>query len=172
MAKASGSYLLLAALVGGAFILVLLWNREQRALPAPGPVAPGLAGHSTGATPDALRPAAGQPMQSAPAAAPDSAGSAPDSAEPPGAPALPPLEARQLAKIAHGMRPNPAGGILIEATPPGSVAGQLRLQPGDVIVSVDGVPVTTPEEFARTYAEQGLPRELTILRNGMELHRH
>jgi S1-C subfamily serine protease len=79
---------------------------------------------------------------------------------------------RQLAKIAHGMRPNPAGGILVEATPPGSVVGQLRLQPGDVILSVDGVAATSPEQFARTYREQGLPRELTILRNGTEFHLH
>ena len=97
---------------------------------------------------------------------------APEADQPPQEQPLPPADARQLAKIAHGMRANPAGGILVEATPPGSVVGQLRLLPGDVILSVDGVPATTPEQFALNYREQGLPRQLTILRNGTEFHLH
>jgi hypothetical protein len=121
------------------------------------------------ATSAAGRPAA---VQSEPAVIPGVPNNAPDAELPPEEQALPPVDVRQLAKIAHGMRPNPAGGILVEATPPGSVVGQLRLQPGDVILSVDGVAATSPEQFARTYREQGLPRELTILRNGTEFHLH
>ena len=79
---------------------------------------------------------------------------------------------RQLAKITRGMSANPGGGIRVEATPPGSVTGQMRLRVGDVIVTVNGEPVSTPEEFARIYREQGVPHEFTILRNGREIHRH
>lgn len=79
---------------------------------------------------------------------------------------------RQAAKIARGLSANPGGGILVEGAPPGSVAGQLRLQVGDVIISVNGDAVSSPEEFARIYSEQGLPRQLTIIRDGREMHRH
>jgi S1-C subfamily serine protease len=79
---------------------------------------------------------------------------------------------RQLTKITRGMSSAPAGGILVTGTPPGSVTGQLRLREGDVIVSVNGEAVSTPDEFARIYREQGVPRQLTILRDGREIHRH
>jgi S1-C subfamily serine protease len=78
----------------------------------------------------------------------------------------------QAAKVVRGMSPSPGGGVLVDSTPPGSVAGQLHLQAGDVIVSVNGQPVSSTEEFARIYREQGLPRQLTIMRGGRELHRH
>jgi hypothetical protein len=170
MSRVSGRYLLLAVLVCGAFILALIWDRP-RTVPEPA--------HDQVGTPEPaaaakLNPAISErptAVQSEPAAIRAVPDNAPD-AEPPPEHALPPVDARQLAKIAHGMRPNPAGGILVEATPPGSVVGQLRLQPGDVILSVDGVPATTPEQFALNYREQGLPRQLTILRNGTEVHLH
>ena len=79
---------------------------------------------------------------------------------------------RQVAKITHGLTANPGGGILVEAAPPGSVASQLRVQAGDVIVSVNGDSVTSPEDFARIYREQGLPRQMTVIHNGREMHRH
>jgi membrane-associated protease RseP (regulator of RpoE activity) len=79
---------------------------------------------------------------------------------------------RQLAKITRGMSANPGGGIRVEATPPGSVTGQMRLRVGDVIVTVNGEPISTPDEFARIYRAQGMPHEFTILRNGREIHRH
>ena len=79
---------------------------------------------------------------------------------------------RQEAKVTRGLKTRPAGGILVEAMPPGSVAGQLRLQVGDAIITVNGEPVGSPEEFARMYREQGLPRQLTIIRDGREMHRH
>ena len=83
-----------------------------------------------------------------------------------------PLDQRQAAKIARGLSANPGGGILVEEAPPGSVAGQLRLQVGDVITSVNGDAVSSPDQFARIYREQGLPRQLTIIRDGKEMHRH
>lgn len=171
MSRAFGRYLLLAALVCGAFILALVWNRP-RTVPEPardpvGTPEPAAAARLSPASSE--RPTA---VQSEPAAMPAAPGNVPDAVQPPQEQALPPADARQLAKIAHGMRANPAGGILVEATPPGSVVGQLRLLPGDVILSVDGVPATTPEQFALNYREQGLPRQLTILRNGTEFHLH
>ena len=79
---------------------------------------------------------------------------------------------RQDAKLTRGLKARPDGGILVEAVPPGSVAGQLRLQVGDAIITVNGEPVGSPEEFARMYQQQGLPRQLTIIRDGREMHRH
>jgi hypothetical protein len=171
MSRVSGRYLLLAALVCGAFMLALIWNRPRT---APEPA------HDPAGTPEPaaaakLKPATSErpsAVQSEPAAIPTVPDNVPDAEQPPQEQPLPPADARQLAKIAHGIRANPAGGILVEATPPGSVVGQLRLQPGDVILSVDGVPATTPEQFALDYREHGLPRELTILRNGTEFHLH
>jgi S1-C subfamily serine protease len=171
MSRVLGRYLLLAALVCGAFILALVWNRP-RTVPEPahdpvGTAEPAAAAKLSPASSE--RPTAVQSEAAAIPAVPDNV---PDAEQPPQEQALPPADARQLAKIAHGMRANPAGGILVEATPPGSVVGQLRLLPGDVILSVDGVPATTPEQFALNYREQGLPRQLTILRNGTEFHLH
>jgi hypothetical protein len=171
MSRVSGRYLLLAALVCGAFVLALLWNRPRT---VPEPAHDRVDTAEPAATPK-LNPATSErptAVQSDPAAIPAVPDNVPDAEQPPQEQALPPADARQLAKIAHGLRPNPAGGILVEATPPGSVVGQLRLQPGDVILSVDGVPATTPQQFALNYREQGLPRQLTILRNGTEFHLH
>ncbi len=81
-------------------------------------------------------------------------------------------EQRQENKLTRGLKARPGGGIVVEAVPPGSVAGQLRLQVGDAIITVNGEPVGSPEEFARIYQEQGLPRQLTIIRDGREMHRH
>ena len=81
-------------------------------------------------------------------------------------------EQRQENKLTRGLKPRPGGGIVVEAVPPGSVTGQLRLQVGDAIITVNGKPVGSPEEFARMYQEQGLPRQLTIIRDGREMHRH
>ena len=79
---------------------------------------------------------------------------------------------RQVAKVTRGLTANPGGGILVESIPPGSVASLLRVQAGDVIVSVNGDAVTSPEEFVRIYREQGLPRQMTVIHNGREMHRH
>jgi S1-C subfamily serine protease len=82
------------------------------------------------------------------------------------------IEQRQFAKVTRGLTANPGGGILVESIPPGSVASQLRVQAGDVIVSINGDVVTSPQEFARIYREQGLPRQMTVIHNGREMHRH
>lgn len=79
---------------------------------------------------------------------------------------------RQDVKIARGLSANAAGGIRVDAVPAGSPARQLRLEAGDVIVSVNGEPVASPAEFVRIYRAQGLPTQLTILRNGREFHLH
>lgn len=79
---------------------------------------------------------------------------------------------RQLVKIARGLSAGSDGALHVTATPPGSVVGQLHLQPGDVIVTVNGQPVASPEEFGRIYHEEGLPTELTLIRRGREVHRH
>jgi S1-C subfamily serine protease len=79
---------------------------------------------------------------------------------------------RQDAKIARGLSASPLGGVLVTAVPPGSVTGQLHLQAGDIIVAVNGEAVSSPGDFARLYREHGLPTELTVIRDGRELHRH
>ncbi len=79
---------------------------------------------------------------------------------------------RQAAKITRGLAANPGGGILVEAAASGTIASQLRLEAGDVVVSVNGSPVRSPEEFARIYREQGLPRQMTVIHNGRETHHH
>jgi type II secretory pathway component PulC len=100
----------------------------------------------------------------------------PDSLPAAEAPDLPAEESaadqRQLSKITRGMSVAAGAGVLVEATPPGSVTGQMRLRAGDVITAVNGAPITSPEEFARIYREQGLPRQLTIVRDGREIHLH
>jgi S1-C subfamily serine protease len=83
-----------------------------------------------------------------------------------------PQDQRQVAKITRGLTANPGGGVLVEAVPEGSIASQLRVEPGDVIVSVNGGAVTSPQEFARIYREQGLPRQMTVIHNGREMHHH
>ena len=79
---------------------------------------------------------------------------------------------QQDAKIARGLARNPGGGVLVEKVPEGSIVSELRVEPGDVIVSVNGGAITSPDEFARIYREQGLPRQMTVIHDGREIHRH
>lgn len=79
---------------------------------------------------------------------------------------------QQDAKIARGLARNPGGGVVVEEVPDGSVVSELRVEPGDVIVSVNGGAIGSPDEFARIYREQGLPRQMTVIHNGREMHRH
>jgi S1-C subfamily serine protease len=69
------------------------------------------------------------------------------------------------------MRSNPDGGIRIDAAPPGSVASQMHLLPGDVLKAVNNEPVSSPEDFVRIYRAQGEPAEFVVIRDGRELHR-
>ena len=119
-------------------------------------------------TPSAATPAALPAQQSpdvaaAPAEAPD--------ASSPGAPEAD-VERRQDAKIARGLSDGDTGGVLVLATPPGSVAGALHLQPGDLITAVHGQPLASTEQFVQLYRTEGLPTELTVQRGGREVHVH
>jgi membrane-associated protease RseP (regulator of RpoE activity) len=166
-------YLWFGMLVAAALIMWLLLSRAGRAPPAPADAAhhPAVAAAGPPSTraPDASQP--GGPATNAGAA--EGAGSTPAHeaalALSPGAAGA---DERQQVKIARGLTLGPDGTLRVSATPPGSVVGQLHLQPGDVIVTVNGQEVSTPEDFARLYHEQGPPTELTLLRDGQEIHRH
>jgi membrane-associated protease RseP (regulator of RpoE activity) len=168
------SYLWFGMLVAAALIVWLLLSRAGR--PPSAPAAAANHAPVAAAGPQAAR----APQAPAPPGAPATragtaeAGSTPAPETPP--PALSPgaagADERQLVKIARGLTLGPDGTLRVSATPPGSVVGQLHLQPGDVIVTVNGRAVSTPEDFARLYHEQGPPTELTLLRDGQEIHRH
>jgi membrane-associated protease RseP (regulator of RpoE activity) len=122
--------------------------------------------------PDAAAGAAPTPSLSSPPQVPAAAAVAePAPSTVPPAPEVPAAQ-RQERKITRGLALRPAGGLQVDSLPPGSVAGALRLQVGDAILSVNGEPVSSLEQFARIYREQGLPRQVTIIRDGKELHRH
>ena len=82
------------------------------------------------------------------------------------------LDQRQFGKITRGLAPNPAGGVRVESQPPGSVASALHVDVGDVIMSMNGQPVASLDDFARVYQAQGLPRRMTVIHEGKEMHRH
>ena len=78
---------------------------------------------------------------------------------------------RQAAKITRGMSSDPQGGIRIDAVPPGSVAGQMHLLPGDVLMAVNGTALSSPEDFVRLYRAEGVQGEFVVIRDGREVHR-
>jgi membrane-associated protease RseP (regulator of RpoE activity) len=169
------NYALIATLIGaaavGTWLTLSAYQRSFRpgaASAAPAGAAASLAPRASPPAATALtQPAAAQPASVQPqpgaAVAVSATGELTDTTQ---------QDQRQLAKIARGMSANPGGGIRVDATPPGSVTGQLQLHAGDVIVSVNGDPISSPTDFARIYRQQGLPVQLTILRNGREIHRH
>jgi S1-C subfamily serine protease len=166
------SYLWFGMLVAAALIAWLLLSRTG---PPPAAPAAGASGTPVAAGPQAAR----APQAPAPPGATDTRVGTPEAGSTP-VPEAPPVlspgaagaDERQLVKIARGLTLGPDGTLRVSATPPGSVVGQLHLQPGDVIVTVNGRAVSTPEDFARVYHEQGPPTELTLLRDGQEIHRH
>jgi type II secretory pathway component PulC len=130
--------------------------------PAPKPAG---AANDTPATPLAAATIP-QPPQATPAAHPAEAAAVivpPDVVEA--------AEQRQITKITRGMRSDPAGGVRVEEAPPGSVANQMHLQPGDLLKSVNNETVSSPEDFARIYRAEGIPGEFVVMRNGREMHR-
>lgn len=167
------NYVLIATLIAAAAIgtwLTLAAYQRSSGPSAGGAAVPGGAAASLAAhvsPPAALTPPAAaqpDPVEPAGAVAVSATGELTDTTQP---------DQRQVAKITRGLSANPGGGILVDATAAaGSVTGQLGLRAGDVIVSVNGDPISSPTEFARIYREQGLPAQLTILRNGREIHRH
>jgi S1-C subfamily serine protease len=160
--RAAGRYALIAALIAAAGVVIWLalavYNR-----PAVGDAA---ATNSAPATVKAsvirTAPATATPPPASTVAA-RATGQVADTIQ---------QDERQVAKITRGLTANPGGGILVEAVPDGSVASQLRVEAGDVIVSVNGATVTSPEEFARIYREEGLPRQMTVIHDGREMHHH
>jgi membrane-associated protease RseP (regulator of RpoE activity) len=161
--RAAGRYALIAALIAAAGVVIWLalavYNRPavgDAAAPNPAP-APVKASAAIRPTPAIATP----PPASTVAAR--ATGQVADTIQ---------QDERQVAKITRGLTANPGGGILVEAVPDGSVASQLRVEAGDVIVSVNGATVTSPEEFARIYREEGLPRQMTVIHDGREMHHH
>lgn len=61
---------------------------------------------------------------------------------------------KQLANLGR-VNANPGGGVLVEEVPPGSMAQQLGLQPGDVIRTVNGNAVNAPTDLGRLYQRVG-----------------
>jgi hypothetical protein len=166
------SYLWFGMLVAAALVVWLLLTRAGRPPSAPAAAANralAAAGPQAARAPQAPAP----PGALATRAGTAEAGSTPAPEAPQAlSPGAAGADERQLVKIARGLTLGPDGTLRVSATPPGSVVGQLHLQPGDVIVTVNGRAVSTPEDFARRYHEEGLPTELTLLRDGQEIHRH
>lgn len=167
------TYLWFGMLVAAVLVVWLLLRRTGRP-----PSAPAVAADHAPVA--AAGPQAARAPKIPPPGGPAPRAGTPDEATSTPAPETPPVlspgsagaDERQLVKIARGLTLGPDGTLRVSATPPGSVVGQLHLQPGDVIVTVNGRAVSTPEEFARLYHEQGPPTELTLLRDGQEIHRH
>jgi S1-C subfamily serine protease len=116
-----------------------------------------------------------KPDTAAVAAPPGDAGSSASAGQAPGQP--PPAvraaaDEHQSGKIARGFSEHGGSGLLVSAAPPGSMTEQLRLQPGDIVVTVNGEAVASIDDFVRIYRAEGLPSELTILRQGREMHLH
>ncbi|MGH8209314.1 MAG: PDZ domain-containing protein [Steroidobacteraceae bacterium] len=78
----------------------------------------------------------------------------------------------QREKVSRGLSARAGGGVEVDEVPSGSIAGKLGLQSGDVILSINGNVISSPEEFAAIYQQQGLPRQVEIIRDGRVLHRH
>lgn len=124
---------------------------------SPATAAPSVAGRAASPPPQsaAVAVAAVQPAEAYAASAPEAD-----------------VEQRQDAKIARGLVNGESGGVLVVAIPEGSVAGALRLQPGDLITAVHGQPLISTEQFVHLYRTEGLPSELTVQRGGREVHVH
>jgi membrane-associated protease RseP (regulator of RpoE activity) len=78
----------------------------------------------------------------------------------------------QLAKLSRGLSAHQGGGIEVDDVQSGSVAGALGLQPGDVILVINGTRVDSPAEFARIYQEEGMPSQIVAQRDGRLFHDH
>lgn len=73
-------------------------------------------------------------------------------------------------QLAEARLLGPGVGLLIERREPGTLAEELDLRRGDILVEVAGRPVCSPEEISRALAErEGLSFEIKIIdRNGRE----
>jgi membrane-associated protease RseP (regulator of RpoE activity) len=82
------------------------------------------------------------------------------------------VSASVAEKIGAGLSAHSGGGIEVDQVLPGSIAGKLGLEPGDVILAVNGTFVDSPADLARIYQADGMPRQLDALRGGAPVHRH
>lgn len=78
----------------------------------------------------------------------------------------------QQEKLGHGLSARSGGGVEVDEVPAGSIAGKLGLQSGDVILSVNGNAISSPEDLAAIYQREGPPQSVEIIRDGRVLHRH
>ncbi len=159
----------MAALIALVALGAWYWRMHDGAAVSPAPTTaphpPPAPGSDTPPPPAAMLPPASSPVpgadQSATRAADTDAASASDA------------DRRQDGKIARGLAALPDGsGILVVDTPAASPATELHLQRGDVITAINGERATGPEDFVRIYRAQGLPTQLTVMREGRELHLH
>lgn len=58
---------------------------------------------------------------------------------------------------------HPRGGVVLEASPPGGLAEQLGLKPGDIITHIDEQPLRNPEDASRLF-QRIVARERVALR--------
>ena len=79
---------------------------------------------------------------------------------------------RQLGNIGH-VDANPGGGVAVLQAPPGSLLEKLGLQDGDVVRSLNGVPVNSQADLMRLYQQFGQVGQVKIdgLRAGTPLQR-
>ena len=61
--------------------------------------------------------------------------------------------------------PKDLNGVVVGQVMSGSLAGDLRVQPGDVIVSVDQKPVTTPESAVTQLKDAAAQGNVLLLLN-------
>ena len=170
MKRAARTALGLGVLLAAA-LLALWWLRGSPEIAASAGAAAQAAGNYGFAHPSSPAPGGATVPASTPTA-PASEGSA----EAPSAPALPASAAeadqRQDAKIGRGLADHDGDGVLVVATPGGSIPSALHLLPGDVMKTFNGQPLSSMDEFVRLYREQGMPGQVTVERAGREVRVH
>jgi S1-C subfamily serine protease len=78
-------------------------------------------------------------------------------------------------RLGTAVAPTSGGGLLVGRVTAGSIAEKTGVQPGDVIINLDGDPVATPEQLAErfsTASHSGRPVMLGVRRNGQTIELH
>ena len=60
------------------------------------------------------------------------------------------------------------GGVLVTSVDPGSAADKAGLKAGDVIISIDGKSIRTPNDFSREMRSRGSKTSLKVIRGKLE----